>query len=120
MLSGVGAFLDEVLGLTAQQRTVVFRAAWVSTLTVHILWACGWFTAFGLSGFARADELREHAQFLSRIEIQLLEKAMFDTRVTQCRATQKQVYAERLQEMLTRHREAAGVGYQLPSCADVL
>lgn len=54
--------LDKILqalsfDLSKEQVNGVMRVGWRVVIIVHILFACGWLTAFGLVGFARADEI---------------------------------------------------------------
>lgn len=58
----VGGFFSALtlaFGLTPRQQTLVIRIAWVVVVSTHIAWACGFLTILGLSGFARADDVRE-------------------------------------------------------------
>jgi hypothetical protein len=119
VIQGLSSFLDEVLGLDPDQRRTVFRVAWVVLMSGHILWACGWLTALGFSGFAKADDLRDQRKYLQRIEIRLLEKSIFEVKVLQCNAASKQLYAQQLAGLLTDYQNLTGKLYPLPSCEEL-
>ena len=80
----------------------------------HVLLACGWLQTLGFSGFAYASDVKS-------IKVELLEQRIFDARLRQCTATSqesRQFYASKVQELLSKFREAEGQ-YRLPTCDEV-
>lgn len=84
----------------------------------HVLLACGWLQSLGFSGFAYASDVKS-------IKVELLEQRIFDARLRQCTATSqesRQFYASKVQELLSKFREAegrTGGQYRLPTCDEV-
>lgn len=86
----------------------------VFVLSCSTLLSYGIFKPLGFRGFATAATVKS-------IEIELLEKHLFDTRLLQCNATtaeSRQFYAAKVQELLRKFREAEGQ-YRLPRCDEV-
>ncbi len=59
-----GAFTALAAGfnLNRRQQALMLRVLWVLFVSIHIAWACGWLSALGLVGFARADEMSKVQQ----------------------------------------------------------
>lgn len=58
-VTGAFSALSAGFGLNRRQQALVLRILWVLTVSVHIAWACGWLSAIGLIGFARANDMSE-------------------------------------------------------------
>lgn len=93
---------------------------------LHIVWACGWLSYFGIEGFAQAKELKGIQQKLDvaandagRIQARLLEKSIIDVRIQQCQATVKRFYSEQLRELTDEYYKTNNREYQLPTCAEL-
>lgn len=60
--------------LTYEERRVLskamFKIGWRGALAFHVLWACGWLTAIGLVGFAKADVVDAKIQRVTQPIIQ--------------------------------------------------
>lgn len=61
-VTGAFSALSAAFQLNRRQQALLIRIFWVLVVSAHIAWACGWLTAIGLVGFARADELKELRQ----------------------------------------------------------
>ena len=92
----------------------------------HVMWACGWFSPFGLGGFAQSKDLQKISDRLdtaaaATLEVQdrLLKKSIVDTRILQCNAQQKRFFSERLQDQLEEYFRLNKRTYDLPNCEDL-
>lgn len=86
----------------------------VFVLSCSTLLSYGILKPLGFQGFASAETVKS-------IEIELLEKHIFDTRLLQCNANtpeSRKFYAAKVQELLSKFRKAEGQ-YQLPRCEEV-
>jgi hypothetical protein len=84
-------------------------------LFFHVAWACGFLAPLGLSGFAYANDVDE-------IKTTMLEESLFESRVRQCTAQTselRQIYGNRVQQLLTKYQQTTGENYQLPGCAEL-
>lgn len=109
-------------GIKPVQRWRISMFAFALIVIIHILWACGWLSPFNLgAGFAYASDVREASSQVTGIKIELLEQALFDTRVRQCKTPQesKHFYTEKLQQLLDKYRKAANIEYRLPECNEL-
>jgi hypothetical protein len=109
-------------GVKPVQRWRLSMFAFAVVVIVHILWACGWLSAFNMgAGFAYASDVKEATAQVSGIKVDLLEQALFDTRVRHCKAPHesKTFYAEKLQQLLIKYRKAAGNDYRIPECDEL-
>ena len=61
-VTGAFSALSAGFGLNRRQQALVLRILWVITVSIHIAWACGWLSAIGLIGFARANEVSQIQQ----------------------------------------------------------
>lgn len=86
----------------------------------HVAWACSWLP--GIPGFAMAADAHEIKQAVDELRQNLLEKAIFDTRILQCTAMEEgngRVYAEKLRGFLVEYKETTGHDYPLPACDEL-
>lgn len=56
-VTGVFSALAAGFRLSRKDQALLLRVLWVLSVSIHIAWACGWLTALGLIGFARADDV---------------------------------------------------------------
>lgn len=61
-VTGVFSAISAGFSLNRQQQALVLRVLWVLVVSIHIAWACGWLSALGLVGFARASEVSQIQQ----------------------------------------------------------
>ena len=61
-VTGAFSALSAGFNLNRRQQALVLRILWVLTVSIHILWACGWLSAIGLVGFARANDVNQIQQ----------------------------------------------------------
>jgi hypothetical protein len=61
-VTGVFSAISTGFALDRKQQALLLRVLWVLVVSLHIAWACGWLTAVGLVGFARANEVSQIQQ----------------------------------------------------------
>jgi hypothetical protein len=94
-------------------------------MTIHILWACGFFAAMGLPGFANAQQVAELKDMQVRREVRTTERDLRDARLRQCLAVQannaeaKQFAAATIDYLQADYREMTGRPYQVPKCEEM-
>lgn len=85
------------------------------------------FASIGLSGFARADELRSQGDQLAGIQMQQSDSKIIDFRERQCKAIRqgdageeaKKFATDRLYAEIQQWERIAGHAYRLPSCDEL-
>lgn len=113
-------FLFEALSLDLKQRGLIMRVSWITFVTVHIFWVCGWLTVFGvISPFADAADLAElqrtaavsaRLSLAQEIRTQLLAKCLVtDPRV-------KESLAVTIDKLQIEYSQYAGTRYPEPKC----
>lgn len=113
----------KMTGLTSNQAKLFLRTLWVLVVSTHILWVCGlliWANIY--PPFATAGETKDMQNEVSDIKIQLLEEALFDARLRQCKAETndaKQYYYQRLQEKMNAYYNVTGRNYRVPACSEI-
>lgn len=56
------SLLTEGLKLNVAQRGLLIRVGWISLVSFHIFWVCGWLSVLGLSPpFAQASDIQQSA-----------------------------------------------------------
>lgn len=118
-VSGVLSALTLGFNLNRRQQAMVLRVGWVLLVTTHIAWACGWLTLWGLSGFARAEELSKvQAAVVASAKVTLSQEIRAQARV-RCKSTDQAVvdsitrYIDSLQ---TEYEKIAGQRFPEPPC----
>lgn len=84
-------------------------------------WAAGGFSAFGLDGFARAEDVQSLRQEVRETRLTALESQLFELRLKQCQAegALRVALSEQLAKLNRDYHELTGTNYQLPSCEDL-
>jgi hypothetical protein len=122
-LEALAEWVVRVIGLTVEQQRLIVRVAWVSFMTFHVFWACGWLTVVGLATpFASASEVKDLVQEVRDARKEALEKDLIQIRGFQCRAeTQdaKQNFTIKLQELIDRYYDLTRKNPWIPDCRDV-
>lgn len=97
------------------RRHRIALSAAVMILFLHMGLACGLFQKFGFQGFASASSV-------NKITVKLLERDIFETRTSQCKATtddSRQFYGKKLVELLREYQEETKQAYPLPTCKEL-
>lgn len=121
--------LETVFGtLTKEQRSFIVRGTWISVVSFHMIWVCGWISFAGLEApFAKAADLVQATQNLTLITKQLLEDreerldlAIQTVKAQQCRTAvdspARQNYTDRLNELRRKYVEITGREPHIPRC----
>jgi hypothetical protein len=96
-------------------------------LAIHVLLSCGYATALGISGFAKAGDVAGIRQEMAEVKIDLrakrvreLSSLMLDAKQKQCAATgqAKRLYLQSYNEMRTEYFQIMGREFPDPPCAD--
>jgi len=114
------AALSMAFGLKPQQQRLIVRIGWVSLVSVHIAWVCGWLAAIGLHApFAYAGDV-EKLQRTVNLSAQLnLAQEIRSQTVAKCRSQDQQVkealarYIETLQQ---EYAALTNTRYPEPPC----
>lgn len=70
--------IDYFIGdIPPEQRTIFMRFMFRGMFLFHIIWACGWLSAFGVYGFAKAGEVEDVKKDLTH-QIDAVEKKVDD------------------------------------------
>lgn len=104
-----GAFSALVAGfrLSRKDQALILRVLWVLTVSIHIAWACGWLTAIGLVGFARADDVSQVQKTVNAsARVTLSQEIRAQIRV-RCVSTDQNVV-----DSLTRYIDSLQVEYE--------
>lgn len=113
----------DAIGLTREQQRFIVRAMWVTLVSIHILWVCGWLAFFGVvSPFASATSLDQISSDLRGDRIERLETEILAVRKEQCHADTPEIrsqYSERLQELVTKYESIARKEPRIPACDEV-
>lgn len=90
-------------------------------LFLFCVWAAGGFVAFGLDGFARADDVQTLQQEVRETRITALESQLFELRLKQCQAegALRAALSEQLAKRNRDYYELTGAHYPLPLCEDL-
>lgn len=106
-VTGAFSALSAGFNLTRSQQALVLRILWVLTVSIHIAWACGWLSAIGLIGFARANEVSQIQQTVNAsARVTLSQEIRMQARV-RCAATDPAV-----RDSLTRYIDSLQVEYE--------
>lgn len=109
-------------GLTDSGRAIVVAALWRLLVTLHIVWACGLLAAWGFTGFASAEEVKQLSETQHRLTVEILESRLFETREKQCKAQGEEArrfYGEKMQELVRRYRELTKQDYSMLRCEEL-
>jgi len=104
-----GAFSALVAGfrLNRKDQALILRVLWVLFVSIHIAWACGWLTAIGLVGFARANDVSQVQQTVNAsARVTLSQEIRAQIRV-RCASTDQNVV-----DSLTRYIDSLQVEYE--------
>jgi len=110
-------------GMSPQQRRQVLPLLWRIIVGVHIALACGWLSATGFPGFAKATDVEELRRGQMDAATEVVAQNIFDTRVRQCQAgtdEARRFYAERLQMLLAKYVDITQREYnRVPGCGEL-
>jgi hypothetical protein len=101
------------------RRHAVALSVAVALLYGHIAIACGWLSSIGLSGFASASSVTSVQTEVAEVRVTLYGMAIRDLHRSVCNATNFEDRSDlngRLQEALSKYRDATQREYQLPEC----
>lgn len=89
------------------------RAGWVTFVSMHILWACGWLGLFGaLAPFASAQDLQTVIREFRESRLEVIQQQILSTRFQQCRtaldSAPRAQYTSRLDELYTQYKHLSG------------
>lgn len=119
---------ESVVGvITVEQRLFLMRAAWVTFVSAHILWVCGWLAILGpvmSSPFAHADTLDQLTKIVTEDRIDRLQREILSTRVLQCQAIAgtktRDLYTDLLQELWDKYKSMRPLtDPRVPSCGEL-
>lgn len=111
--------------LSYRWRVTVYLWAGGIVMGIHILWACGFLTLFGVPGFANAQQVAELKEMQVRREVRTTERDLRDARLRQCLAIQagngeaKQFAMSTIANLQSDYRQMTGRGYELPKCEEL-
>ena len=98
----------------------------VCAFGLHVLWACGYGSAFGIEGFSRASDLNpitntlaDHGRHLDKIEINAIERSLIEARQAQCQSTRKEFFTQRLADLNQEYSSITKHNFQIPDCKDI-
>ena len=118
-VTGAFSALSAGFGLDRRQQALVLRILWVLIVSIHIAWACGWLSALGLVGFARANEVSQIQQTVNAsARVTLSQEIRAQARV-RCVSTDQAVrdsltrYIDSLQ---AEYERVAGQRFPEPNC----
>lgn len=118
----LGMFFDN-LGLTKDQRSFIMRAGWVTFVSIHILWVCGWLQVLGFAApYALANEFNSVATEIRASRLETLQQQILSTRYSQCRTASDSPpriqYNARLDDLYQKYIELSPNGKppRVPSC----
>jgi hypothetical protein len=106
-VTGAFSVLSAGFNLNRRQQALILRVLWVLFVSIHIVWACGWLSAIGLVGFARADDVNRVQQTVNasaRVTLSQEIRAQFRVR---CASTDQNVV-----DSLTRYIESLQFEYE--------
>jgi hypothetical protein len=118
-VTGAFSALSAGFGLNRRQQALVLRILWVLTVSIHIAWACGWLSAIGLIGFARANEVSQIQQTVNAsARVTLSQEIRMQARV-RCASTDQSVrdaLARYIDGLQFEYERVAGQRYPEPTC----
>lgn len=80
-------------------------------------------STYAVRSFASSERMDRVEKQVSRIEVRLLEREIFDRVAQMCAAVKAEqparIYRERLQEALRAYRELTGQDFVLPACNEL-
>jgi hypothetical protein len=122
-----GSLFAKGMGLKPGQGKLLIRSFWVILVTTYMLWGIGALAYLGIAApYASAEETAAVKSDVLSIKVQLLEEALLEARLKQCKAIEsgseetKRFYFERLQEKMTAYYKATDRNYLVPTCAEIL
>lgn len=119
MIEFFGALFDG-MGITKEQRVLIMRTGWVTFVSAHIMWVCGWLAFAGLSSpFANATSLETLTKLVMEDRVDRLQREILDTRTKQCKSTSEsemQLYTELLNDLYLKYQALQGKSPLVPDC----
>lgn len=115
----MSAIWDAIVPPADASKEEVMR--WRTILAICVF-VCISFIPVSYNFYAHAGEVKAISAEVSEIKLQLLEQALFDVRLRQCKADTpetKQYYYTRLQEKMNAYYEITGRNYRPPACAEI-
>lgn len=120
------AIIDLIIrttGWTRDQQGSFLRAGWVIIVSIHILWVCGWLSAFGVEApFAQLTVTQTALNEMRADRIERIDHNILTVRASQCKATTPEArsqYSERLLELISVYQHLTGKEPRIPRCDEV-
>jgi hypothetical protein len=137
LVKGVGKFVSPQTEAEVKRHRV-YVSLFIMAFALHVLWACGYFTRWGLTGFSTVEQittvqaavdnvkttittvLTSHGDQLKDIQRQALEKNLVVAKQNECEATKKRYFAQRLIELNNQYITLTGHDFHdMPACEDL-
>lgn len=112
---------------TSQRRWRVTIAMSCMIFMIHIVWATGYLTVFGFDGFVKGRQLSQVqaqiatlTQISQEFQLRIIRKQLIESRVWQCKATEKMYFEQRLAELRDEYYRLTHQSWQTPKCDEVI
>jgi hypothetical protein len=118
-VTGAFSALSAGFGLDRRQQALVLRILWVLTVSIHIAWACGWLSAIGLIGFARASEVSQIQQTVNasaRVTLSQEIRAQARVRCVSVDQAVRDSLTRYIDSLQGEYERLAGQRYPEPTC----
>lgn len=118
-VTGAFSALSAGFGLNRRQQALVLRILWVLTVSIHIAWACGWLSAIGLIGFARANEVSQIQQTVNasaRVTLSQEIRAQARVRCASTDASVRDALTRYIDSLQIEYERVAGARFPEPLC----
>lgn len=122
-MEGVIDLIMRTTGWTKDQQALILRAGWVGLVSIHILWVCGWLSAFGVEApFAYSSYTASALAEMRQDRVERIDHNILTVRSSQCHATTPEArsqYGERLAELVATYIRLSGKEPRIPKCDEV-
>lgn len=120
-----GAFSAITAGfrLSRKDQALLLRVLWVLLVSAHIAWACGWLTAIGLAGFAKAENVEKLQQTVNasaRVTLSQEIRAQARVRCQSNDAAVRDSITRYIDSLQFEYERVAGQRYPEPPCGEVV
>jgi hypothetical protein len=120
-MDSVIEFVLGALNLSKDQRALLVKSGWVTIVSVHILWICGWLVYIGIAApYVGSGQFSMFASSINDDRIDRIDNEIPTLVDRICdmstNPTDKISYRRKLQTLISKYNKLAGHDPHVPSC----
>ncbi|MGH7743931.1 MAG: hypothetical protein ACREQ5_03810 [Candidatus Dormibacteria bacterium] len=122
-VEGIFKLFSLGFGLNPKTQGLILRVAWVSIVSFHILWVCGWLAFIGLaSPFAKAEDFARLAKNVQISATINLSRELRDEYGVYCESKTRDPAAaaavlKYIEQLQVEYQQIIGTRYPEPQCS---